>query len=237
MIRYTVTVTPHSSLYIGGYAHALGTSDGDTANDAQGMLIPGSVVKGALREAAVRLVNAATGPLGGDRGGEHRGQEVLRNLFGDAENEGVLRVGPLRCEQQPDLSLRHHVSLDRATRQAAPGRLFQNRVTAAGYALCFCGELTVSRKLEEDEKGFLESTRRITDQLGGGRGRGLGLISMEITEEDSDVGQAAPADQQPEAQARSQEPPFEKGGQGGFGQLRFSSTCRAQIEPIIEDLQ
>ncbi len=59
MIRYTLTVKPRSSLFIGGYAYAQGASDGDTASDAQGMLIPGSAAKGALREAAVRLVNGA----------------------------------------------------------------------------------------------------------------------------------------------------------------------------------
>ncbi len=169
MIRYIVTLTPHSSLYIGGYAHAFGASNGDTATDAQGMLVPGSALKGALREAAFRLVRGAG-----------RGKEILRNLFGDAENEGVLRVGPLRCEESPELSVRHHVSLDRATRQAASGRLFQNRVTAAGYGLCFRGELTVARDLDDDERGLLESARRITDQLGGGRGRGLGLVSVEL---------------------------------------------------------
>lgn len=188
MTRYTVTVTPHSSLYIGGYAHAHGESDGDTARDEKGMLVPGSALKGALREAAVRLVNAT-----GD------GQATLRALFGEAEEEGALRIGPLRpVEDAPAPSLRHHVSLQRATRQAADQRLFQNRVTAAGYGLRFRGELTTARELTEDEQGLLEAARQLTDQLGGGRGRGLGLVTVELT-------------------ASVPVPPFKKGGLGAPG--------------------
>ncbi len=176
MIRYPLTVTPHTSLFIGGYARSMGESDGDTAADDQGMLIPGSAVKGALRESAVRLVNGAG-----------RGHKLLERLFGAERKEGMIRVGPLRARlggedgdarELPDPSPRHHVSLERATRQAAPGRLFQNRVTAAGFDLAFRGELTIAHALEPDEKGLLESALAITDQLGGGRGRGLGLITV-----------------------------------------------------------
>ncbi len=179
MNRYPLTVTPHSSLYIGGYARALGESDGDTAADAGGMLIPGSAVKGALREAAVRLVNGAG-----------RGKELVVGLFGKAEEEGAIRITPLRAaidgdgEAAPSVDPvpRHHVSLVRATRQAAPGRLFQNRVTAAGHDLGFRGELMATRDLEPDEEGLLRSVLQLTDQIGGGRGRGLGLVTVELGE-------------------------------------------------------
>jgi CRISPR/Cas system CSM-associated protein Csm3 (group 7 of RAMP superfamily) len=211
MTRYAMTVTPHSSLFIGGYAHAHGESDGDTARDATSMLIPGSALKGALREAAFRLVNAAG-----------CGHETLRDLFGEAEEEGALRIGPLRpVEDAPDLSLRHHVSLQRATRQAADQRLFQNRVTAAGYGLRFRGELTTSRPLSGDEQGLLESARQLTDQLGGGRGRGLGLVSIDLEQ--------IPV------------PPFEKGGLGGIssepGTIVLTLTAEEPLQlGIVKDL-
>jgi CRISPR/Cas system CSM-associated protein Csm3 (group 7 of RAMP superfamily) len=75
---------------------------------------------------------------------------------------------------------RIHVSLDRRLKQAAPERLFQNRVTAAGFGLRFSGVLTVLDPLTEDELGFLRAVTSITDQLGAGRGRGLGLVKIEI---------------------------------------------------------
>jgi hypothetical protein len=176
--QYPLTVRPHGSLFIGGYAQAAGASDGDTACDGGGMLIPGSAVKGALRESALRLVN-----------GVGRGDDLFTALFGTAELEGVLRVGPLRPRPEsgeaadlPELSLRHHVSLERATRQAASGRLFQNRVTTAGFRLAFHGELTAARPLTTDELGLLTSAVALTDQLGGGRGRGLGLVTLALGE-------------------------------------------------------
>ncbi|HEX4960330.1 MAG TPA: hypothetical protein VF173_05800, partial [Thermoanaerobaculia bacterium] len=70
MTRFEIRVVPFGSLYVGGYAQALGGS-GDTASDSLGLLLPGSAVKGALRESAVRLVNGAG-----------RGEEVLHRLFG-----------------------------------------------------------------------------------------------------------------------------------------------------------
>ncbi len=187
MTRYAITVEPHTSLYVGGYAQASGESDGDTAADLAGVLIPGSTVKGALRESAVRLVNAVD-----------RGHDLLDGLFGDTGVEGALRIGPLRPERPapatseagfafhafpaPELSSRQHVSLTRQTRQAAPQLLFQNRVTAAGRGLCFRGELTTARELEPEELGLLQAAAQITDQVGGGRGRGLGLVRIELSE-------------------------------------------------------
>lgn len=194
MSRYPITLTPHSSLFIGGYAQAGGQSDGDTAADHAGVLIPGSAVKGALREAAVRLVCGAG-----------RGDAFLRTLFGDEGVEGVIRVGPLRPElgeegssesrdpSLPEPSLRMHVSLERQRRQAAPQRLFQNRVTAAGWGLRFRGALDTVSPLADEELAFLRTAAAITDQLGGGRGRGLGMVTLEIGESLPDPGEGSPA--------------------------------------------
>ncbi len=72
------------------------------------------------------------------------------------------------------------MSLERATRQAAAHRLFQHRVTPALRGLCFRGLLEAAEALTEDELGFLRCTAAITDQLGGGRGRGLGLVRVSL---------------------------------------------------------
>lgn len=219
--RYRITVTPHGSLYVGGYAESRGASDGDTASDLGGILLPGSGVKGALSETARRLV-AASG----------RGKEACQRLFGtesvadtpgdvepprevdapievdtprEAETpgetpernhfllEGKIRIGPLRAFFPGDteskavprpaeelLSTRHHVSLERATRQAAPQRLFQNQVTPAGRGLIFRGEIEVRGTLDAEEEDLLRTAARLTDQIGGGRGRGLGTAEIEL---------------------------------------------------------
>lgn len=179
MKDYEIVVTPHSSLFIGGYAEASGQSDGDTAADRKGLLLPGSAVKGALREAAVRLARGAG-----------RGGQLVDRLFGRGATEevqgteGKLRIGSLRstAAEEPEPVTRIHVSLDRRLKQAAPDRLFQNRVTAAGFGLRFHGVLTALDPLTEDELGFLRAVISITDQLGAGRGRGLGLVRIELGE-------------------------------------------------------
>ena len=195
--RYQITLTPHGSLYVGGYAESRGSSDGDTASDSGGILLPGSGVKGALSETARRLV-----------AGSGRSEEACQRLFGteSAANtpggvperdhfvlEGKIRVGPLRAflPGDPDsgaiprpaedlLATRHHVSLERATRQAAPQRLFQNQVTPAGRGLVFRGEIEGRGTLDAEEEDLLLAAARLTDQIGGGRGRGLGTASLDL---------------------------------------------------------
>jgi hypothetical protein len=187
MNRFEIVVEPFTSLYVGGYAQARRGSDGDTASDAAGLLLPGSAVKGALRESAARLV----------RGLGH-GDELLVELFGGTDKPGLLRVGTLRTrltgdsvsdgrsESPEDGTIRNHVSLERSTRQAAPQRLFQNRVTPALKGLAFHGVVESPRALDDEELGLLISAVQITDQIGGGRGRGLGLVLMSLTALDVD---------------------------------------------------
>ncbi|HTG34109.1 MAG TPA: RAMP superfamily CRISPR-associated protein [Thermoanaerobaculia bacterium] len=183
MSHYRIRVQPHASLYVGGYAQALGGSDGDTASDALGLLLPGSAVKGALREAAARLVRGAG-----------KGGDLLLQLFGgSSEQSGLLRVSTLRPNEPAgaaDGTVRNHVSLERATRQAAQQRLFQNRVTPALRGLCFEGVVESSQPLSEEELGLLESAAEITDQLGGGRGRGLGLVKISLASLDGEPQEA-----------------------------------------------
>jgi CRISPR/Cas system CSM-associated protein Csm3 (group 7 of RAMP superfamily) len=181
MTRLVVTLEPHGSLLIGGYAAATGSADADTARDAQGILIPGSSVKGALREAATRIVR-----------GLRRGNDLLSRLFGEEEGDaGLVSVGSLRPVAHGgvekveatalSLSLRHHVSLERWTRQAAPGLLFEERVTGSVPGLVFQGPMWTLRSLSEDERGLLFAAATLTDQIGAGRGRGLGLVRVTLT--------------------------------------------------------
>lgn len=195
MRRFAIVVEPFGSLFVGGYAQPSPGADADTAADPLGFLLPGSAVKGALRESALRLVNA----LG-------RGDDLRRRLFGEVNQPGVLRCGTLRprlsmaeVDTTPELygSLRNHVSLERATREAAAQRLFQHRVTPALPTLRFEGILEASEELTGDELDLLQSAVQITDQIGGGRGRGLGLVSVALSPwaaERSQLKSVAPAE-------------------------------------------
>lgn len=192
MNRFVVTLEPHGSLLIGGYAAATGSADADTARDAEGILIPGSSVKGALRESAARIVR-----------GLGRGDDLLTRLFGEEEGDaGLLALGPLRpvATEGGDvgdaaalgLSLRHHVSLERWTRQAAPRLLFAQRVTGAAPGVVFQGPIWTARQLSEDEQGLLLAATALADQVGAGRGRGLGLVRLTLAP-DGDPEEVAPA--------------------------------------------
>jgi hypothetical protein len=194
MTRYPLAVIPHASLFVGGYAQARGESDGSSAGDGAGLLLPGSTVKGALREAAERLVRGAGLEVG-----------LVGELFGDQDKEGILRVGLFRAEMGtaagahlPELALRHHVSLERSSRQAAHQRLFQQQVTPAGCGLVFRGVLEASGPLTSDQLGLLQAVVEITDQIGGGRGRGLGRVRVEL---------AGPGDAEAEPPAAPEPPP------------------------------
>lgn len=202
--RYGLVLQPHSSLFIGGYAQAWGDSDGDTAWDDMGLVIPGSALKGALREAASRIVE-----------GCGRGEDVLDSLFGTETKEGLIHIAPMRLSGPIDPSEalgeapsdsavlwepvgRQHVSIDRARRQAVPQKLFQHRVTPAVEGLRFKGELRSPVRLEGEQLGLLCAAVRLTDQIGGGRGRGLGFIRLELADE-GPVEQSDPPVFDPEA--------------------------------------
>ncbi len=230
MRRFPIVVEPFGSLFVGGYAGASDGADADTAADPLGLLLPGSAVKGALRESAVRLVNA----LG-------RGDELRRRLFGEVDGPGLLRCGVLRphlpgAGAAVDLpgSVRNHVSLERATRQAAAQRLFQHRVTPALPALRFEGLLEASEELSEDELGLLRCAARITDQVGGGRGRGLGLVTVTLGDPvPADGGAPVPAEEAGGAEAAATaSKPLLRSTSGEGGAAAAIVLCLEAHEPL-----
>ena len=170
---FRLTVKPRGALFFGGYSAAQSASGGDTAHDSAGILIPASSLKGALRESAHRLVRAA-----------NHGEQPLLSLFGDeaAESEGKLRFGPLRPSEDHanPYGVRHHVSLVRETRSASHGHLFEQKVVAAGLELGLTGTLEVVAPLTEIEIDLLKAAAQTTDQLGAGRGRGLGHVEIHL---------------------------------------------------------
>ena len=187
MTSYRLVLEPRGSLKVGGYSTTQRSSS-TTALDAQGLLIPASAIKGALRESAARLVRGNGGTVRGHQTPHPPGSsvdDVVGQLFGHFDvHPGKLRVGPMRpvSGAKEPLALRHHVTLDRATRQAAHQRLFDVEVTPSGCGLRFEGSLEVLTELDPEEKGLLDAAVRITDQVGGGRGHGLGVVRLEMEE-------------------------------------------------------
>lgn len=176
MNRYELRVIPHGSLFLGGYSAAEGKGANVTAQDRRGFLAPGSTLRGAIRESALRLLRGA-----------ERNENLVTRLFGDRASltAGKIRIGPLYAEgeeAQLEVSVRHHVSLERATRAAAEQRLFSTRATPIAPGLALRGELEILDDLDDEEWDLLRSAIALTDQLGGGRGRGLGLVRVELGE-------------------------------------------------------
>ena len=187
MNRYELRVLPHGALFLGGYSAAEGKGANVTARDHRGFLAPGSALRGALRETCLRLLRGAG-----------RDDELVIRLFGDKANlrAGKVRLGPLYAvgdAAQMATAVRHHVSLERTTRAAANQRLFSTRVTPTVDGLVLRGELEILEALDDDEWDLLRTAIDLTDQLGGGRGRGLGLVQVElgdaITDETSVAGE------------------------------------------------
>lgn len=170
---FRLTVKPRGALFFGGHSASHGASGGDTAHDRLGLLVPASSLKGALRESALRLIRAVD-----------QDPEPLLSLFGDEaqEKEGKLRFGPLRPSEDHanPYGVRHHVSLVRETRSASHGHLFEQKVVAAGLDLGLTGTLDVIAPLTEMEIDLLKAAAETTDQLGAGRGRGLGHVEIRL---------------------------------------------------------
>lgn len=171
MIEYRLILEPRGSLSVGGYGCSL-ASGRTTANDAAGFLIPGSTIRGALRESAARLL----------RGAGH-GEQALWSLFGlRGSQPGKLRIGPLRVrEGAPNApETRGRLSLDRATRTVASYRPHEIEVSPLGAPIYFEGAVEVFLPLDEAEEALFRAAVAVTDQVGRGRGSGLGVVKLTL---------------------------------------------------------
>ncbi len=197
MTRYRLVLEPRGSIKVGGYS-ATHRSGSMTARDAQGLLVPASAIKGALRESAARLVRATGGRVHSHKDAkppESETRDMVGRLFGRFDiHPGKLRIGPLRVLGEhalEPLAVRHHVTLERATRQAAKGRLFDMEVSPPGIGLRFEGLIEALEPLDDDEKGLLQTAVHLTDQVGGGRGHGLGVVTLSLIELEGSTAPAA----------------------------------------------
>ena len=165
MPRFRITLDPRGSVSVGGY-NALRRS---TAHDAHGLLIPGSTLKGALRESAVRIL----------RGAGHD-ERLADSLFGSREFERAkLRVGPLRASDRSAQPMtRSRIGLNRTNRASASCEPCVREVAPPGSSITFEGILELDFQVTKDELALLRSAVAITDQLGWGRGGGHGFVAL-----------------------------------------------------------
>lgn len=193
MSRYAMTIRPHGSLFFGGYTAGEGKGATETARDAHGLMAPSAAVKGAIREAALRLVRG----MGEDDGWVYLifGDKGMPAGDDDRHDAGKIRFSPFYLHAdsvQSRTSARHHVSLERATRQSADQRLFTTHVTPAADAVELRGELEVLEALDDEEWALLRSAVATADQIGGGRGRGLGHVTITLADTPIDTSEAPP---------------------------------------------
>lgn len=196
-----LTITLKSALLIGGQNQAGSTYDVATARDASGeVLLPASAIKGACREACVRLARAYDmrvcslgGPCGdatqlcvicqlfGAPGPDRPGlilaeDELPQNEVG---HDGGLRFadGSLRGDPAHMLSLRPSVSIDRATGAARDGLLAMAQVaTPPGGAAPILANLT--GQVSKQAWALFAEALQLVDGIGRGRTRGLGEVEV-----------------------------------------------------------
>jgi CRISPR/Cas system CSM-associated protein Csm3 (group 7 of RAMP superfamily) len=205
-LRARVEVEARSDLLVGGQADAPAFLDEATARDDAGNpIIPASSLKGALREAIVKLVNgrreAGTtaepvpcspwdpckdrgcavcrilGAPGPDRPGFR--QPAQEHQTGVAQlfiEDAVLEEHRAEC-----FAVRHGVSVDRKTGHAASGRLFQRQVATVRGAVF---SARVEAWLSADDVRLLEEACKLVDGLGNSRTRGWGLVTARLVRED-----------------------------------------------------
>lgn len=162
--------------------------------------MPGSAVRGALREAVSRLVTSEGqqqpppcdidapcvgepcvvcrlfGRAGVDRPGLIEDGAVAR---GGGWMKRSIRIADARPSKPVPLSTRHGVAIDRRTGHASPGRYFQRQVADTASEVTFVAAWH-GDPLPED----LETLTRalpLLDAIGGARSRGLGRVTASLS--------------------------------------------------------
>ncbi len=200
-----VAVVPQGTIAIGGYSKTPLGYDQTHARDKNGRsLIPATSLRGALREnleAVLRAAGKGACVRGTGLSASHQPDEpyiecILGEdeqpcdacrLFGRAEVGGerashlsalILGDALLEGEARPDVE-RHGVSLDRRSRSAQEGLLFNALLPAAGQELRFRAE---GRLIRDTEKLFdlLKAAATLTTHIGGGQSRGMGRVELSV---------------------------------------------------------
>lgn len=205
--RLPVTAHVTGDLLIGGHSETAPFLDSSTAREVSRSgrgkpIIPASALKGALREATVRLVRGRGkqaclpfdepcgpnpclvcrlfGRPGPDRPGEPNSEGSATGTESgtpSAEMPGSLWFEDLIADSWFESSrIRHGVGVDRKTGHASDGLLFVREVAGSDspYLGAVCGWLT------DDEVTLLRQACLLLGAIGNSRSRGLGAISITL---------------------------------------------------------
>ncbi|NMC63199.1 MAG: hypothetical protein GYA55_08515, partial [SAR324 cluster bacterium] len=130
-------------------------------------IIPGSAIKGALREVSPMLSEYVN---------------EINSLFGDSENQGKLIFTELSVKTPGDSNLfieRTHISMYRKTRTVSQKKLFKLRAVNTGVK--FQGNVfTVSSLTSSEERIFL-LLLSLAKKLGSKKSAGYGFIDIRLT--------------------------------------------------------
>lgn len=193
-------------LLIGGHSSPNGFLDAATARDERGIAhVPASALKGALREACVRLARGAgkkvcslerpcpsTSRTASERCAVCRlfgapGALVEEVLEGqrDPGSAGALTFSDARASdahEEADLGrsvvVRHGVAIDRKLRSAEPERLYAREVLDAPRDRWL--ESSIRGTVEEEDWALFVAALRLVDGIGNSRSRGLGHVRLEL---------------------------------------------------------
>lgn len=191
----TITVRLKSDLHVGTGSGGMSWVDRAIIRDSsQRPVIPGSHLKGVLRDSAEKLADIV------DRSNcrAPRAENMCRldvqpcavcRLFGSPTIPSSILFSDLRLIDQemvvyaPELlvSIRPGVSINRHRRVAKDARLFSSEMVSTG--LTFHGSIEVLRKLTATEKSLLQRAVRFTDRLGANKSTGVGDVEIELSKE------------------------------------------------------
>ena len=193
----TLKVFLSGPLLIGGYTHAGRAVDTATARDRHGRpVIPSTALKGAWREAMVRLRSdcclpwdpcrekvrcmacAVFGPSGVDRPNVVEEEASARTDDAGWFATG-LRLSDATSSGDTSYHTRHGVSIDRYTGAKVDGRLFRREmaVPRKGEAVF---EADVEARLTDKQLAALVQSAALVDGIGNSQSRGVGHVRMEL---------------------------------------------------------
>jgi len=136
--------------------------------DINSAYIPGSALKGALRETADTLTPYK--------------QEVF-SLFGmEGSKQGKLQFSKIICKD-PSYIEKTHVVLNRKTKTHAHNKLFSTNALANGNILE--GYIYVDGELTAKEKELLDGLTKMVKKIGGMKSAGYGLVDISFEYQDS----------------------------------------------------
>jgi CRISPR/Cas system CSM-associated protein Csm3 (group 7 of RAMP superfamily) len=191
--QWKLIITLKSDLHIGSGSGGNVWVDRAVIRSSDGMpLIPGSHLKGVVRENAEKVVElcgafSCRAPKPDKMCPRPEQAELcaICKLFGGPQLPSSVYFSDLKITNNLFAAefisgIRNNVSLDRWRRIAKDGRLFTTEIVPAG--LTFEGHIDFARRLLPVELSLLKRAIRLTERLGGRKSVGMGNVDINLEE-------------------------------------------------------